>query len=87
MVFIRFITVIFIIIAICLVIAIPIILTKIVYEIWKNFNMQRYLCYKCKHCKAIRNLDFTTVPYFCENEHRFVEGFTKYKNFEKENKK
>lgn len=87
MVFIRFITVIFITIVICLVIAIPIILTKIVYEIWKNFNMQRYLCYKCKHCKAIRNPDFTTVPYFCENEHKFVEGFIECKNFEKENRK
>ena len=87
MVFIRFITVTFITIAICLVIAIPIILTKIVYEIWKNFNLQKCDYYKCKHCMAIRNPDFTTVPYFCENEHRFVEGFTKCKNFEKENKK
>ena len=87
MVFIRFITVILIAIAICLVIAIPIIFTKIVYEIWKNFNIEKYDCYKCKHCMAIRNPDSTTVPYFCENEHRFVEGFIKCKKFEKENRK
>ena len=49
--------------------------------------MQKCDCYKCKHCMAIRNPDSTTVPYFCENERDFVEGFMKCKNFEKENKK
>lgn len=87
MVFIRCITIIFITLIVCLVIATPVIFIKIVYEIWKNFNMQKCDCYKCKHCMAIRNPDSTTVPYFCENERDFVEGFMKCKNFEKENKK
>ena len=39
MIFIRLITIIFVTITVCLVIATPVIFTKIVYEIWKNFNM------------------------------------------------
>lgn len=81
-VFTRFITVMFITIIIWLIIVVPIVLTKVIYEIWKNFNLQKYDCYKCKHCKAIRNPSSTTVPYFCEYEHKFIEGFVKCKDFE-----
>lgn len=85
MVFIRFITVIFITIAICLVIAIPIILTKIVYEIWKNFNMQRYLCYKCKHCPIVKDPRKFENPYKCEIQRNSVDGVMRCTEFELRN--
>lgn len=66
-----------------------IILGKIAYELWNEFNTKRYLCYKCKHCPAVKDPRKFENPYKCEIQRNSVDGVMRCTEFElrDENKK
>lgn len=59
-----------------------IILGKIAYELWNEFNTKRYLCYKCKHCPIIKDPRKFENPYRCEIQRDSVDGVMRCTEFE-----
>ena len=59
-----------------------IVLGKIAYELWNEFNTKRYLCYKCKHCPIIKDPRKFENPYRCEIQQNSVDGVMRCTKFE-----
>ena len=65
-----------------LIVVIFIILGKIAYELWNEFNIKRYLCYKCKHCLTVKDPRKFENPYRCEIQRDSVDGVMRCTEFE-----
>ena len=68
-----------------LIVVIFIILGKVAYELWNEFNAQRYLCYKCKHCPIVKDPRKFENPYKCEIQRNSVDGVMRCTEFELRN--
>ena len=68
-----------------LIVVIFIILGKVAYELWNEFNTQRYLCYKCKHCPIVKDPRKFENRYKCEIQRNSVDGVMRCTEFELRN--